>query len=416
MYLDDNKALIRMVNHTCKYEPYSLIKLQWSSIKYACTQLRRKPQYIDLVCENMMPVYRRLLMADPCFFQNKHWDTPILRNILLIMEEEKWIGAKLSDLNLIECANHWAERLKADNHSPWLFHILLRTLFASGYSRDWEGLRQNLYGLLRQGTQCVDHKQHEMYSIVMAYLQIYSHACTVDQKRILYFQLMHEWDFLRYLYSILLGYMVGLGFENFAGLAYSLRQKKNHRGYLYLAYQAFQVNLDKLCPPNLRDFRTHQPIRDMAQVHLDLMANIIKQTPKKRDLELLCGILFPKKMQEVLDQDCPETYTELQEMVGQDQEEIQHLCDLVGKSISEKDMLQAFDRFPPETGLKYFDKVNSTLAANPKWQRMSTAIQEHIFAKLNSSNVFIQNQMAPVYGNVGQQSIRIGSAANGESN
>ena len=205
MYLDDNKALIRMVNHTCKYEPYSLIKLQWSSIKYACTQLRRKPQYIDLVCENMMPVYRRLLMADPCFFQNKHWDTPILRNIMLIMEEEKWIGAKLSDLNLIECANHWAERLKADNHSPWLFHILLRTLFTSGYSRDWEGLRQNLYGLLRQGTQCVDHKQHEMYSIVMAYLQIYSHACTVDQKRILYFQLMHEWDFLRYLYSILLG-------------------------------------------------------------------------------------------------------------------------------------------------------------------------------------------------------------------
>ena len=40
----------------------------------------------------------------------------------------------------------------------------------------------------------------------------------------------------------------------------------------------------------------------------------------------------------------------------------------------------------------------------------------YIFAKLNSSNVFIQNQMAPVYGNVGQQSIRIGSAANGERN
>lgn len=415
MYLNDNIALIRKVNSTCKYEPHALIKLPWSSIKYACSQLRRKPQYIDLVCENMMPVYRRLLMADPCFFQNKHLDTPILRNITFIMEEEKWIGAKLSDMNLIECANHWAERLTVGNHSPWLFHTLLRILFTSGYAPA-EDLRQNLYALLRQGTRCADYKQHEMYSIVMAYLQIYCHVCTADQKRILYLQLVNEWDFLRYLYSILLGYMVGLGFENFAGLAYSLRQTKNYRVYLYLAYQAFLVNLDKLCPPNVRDFRTHQLIRDMAQVHLDLMADVIKQTPKKRDLEPLCNILFPKKMQEVLAQDCPETYTELQEKVDQAQEEIRHLCDLVRESITEQDMLQAFDRFPPETGLKYFDKVNSTLASNPKWQRMSTAIQEHIFAKLNSSNVFIQNQMAPVYGNVEQQSIRIGSAANSERN
>ena len=414
--IDIFTPLFLEVNCKCECDPYSLIKLDWGRIRYASSQLRGNPLYIDMVRKNMLPVYRKLLMAEPCFLQNMNMDMINLRIISFIMEEDDQIGAQLSDMDLIACANQWAERLSNGNHKTWLFHALIRTLFISGYQLNGDELYDRLRCLLRKGSQFSGFKQQEMYCIIMAYLQIYRNECDDEQKRSFYIQLLNEWDFLKYLYSILLGYMVGFRHENFAGLANSLRLKKDHHAYLYLAYKAFKMNLDKLCPPYLIDPRTHRPVRGMVQVHLDEMEGIVKRTPKNRNLEPLCGILFPRKMKEVFAQVCPRTYSELEETVDQAQAVIQHLCDLVGKSISEEEMKQAFDRFPPEVGLQYFDKVNSTLAANPKWQRMSSAVQEHIIARFKSSNVFIQNQMAPVYGNVEQQSISIGRTANCERN
>ena len=416
MAVFDSSKLFVEVNHTCECDPYSLIKLDWGRIRYACSTLRGDSLYIDKVRETMLPVYRKILMADPCFFQNMNLDTTILRTISFIMEEDDQIGAELSDMDLIACANQWAERLSKGNHRPWLFHTLLRILFTSGYQPDGDDLYQRLCRLLGKGSQCADFKKPEMYCIIMAYLQIYRNECDDEQKRSFYIQLLNEWDFLKYLYSILLGYMVGFRHENFAGLANSLRLKKDHHAYLYLAYKAFKMNLDKLCPPYLIDPRTHRPVRGMVQVHLDEMEGIVKRTPKNRNLEPLCGILFPRKMKEVVEQVCPRTYSELEETVDQAQAMIHDLCALVDKSITEEDMKQEFDQFPAEIGLAYFEKVNSVMAANPKWQRMAPSIRAHILAKNTFSNVFIQNQMAPVYGNVEQQSISIGRTANCERN
>lgn len=376
------------MNGTFPYEDLSCY-----SIHHAAIEARENMGLAMELRSLMLPYYRKLLLGDDSLFISKDYGHTLRAAIRICLEDEGHdIGSYFNDLDLVRCASNWGEQLcKYKNRRANDFIALVEILFRSNYSPDWNALYQQTCQLLSKANHYAHYKKEEMYCIIMAFLLISRKKELNDEQKAYYYrQIDCNWDFLKYMYSIMLNRIIGMRYENFAGVAHSLSTTAWMAPYLHIAYKAFKNRFDILCPEGAIDHHKGKLISEQAKVHLQKMEDVIKTNPASDELTPLCLILFPNKMSEVLGEDRPPTYAELEDSVKSltisYNTAVEQLAEIVKSSVSIKDIEEAFAKFPSIFAMPIYNSLNSLLVGNKTWQKYASEIQQHILDRQVKAN------------------------------
>lgn len=362
-------------------------EIEWYDWNYALYSLR-KADYWG-VREAMTPYYRKFMMADKDFFRNGNTDTHLKNALLKSIEREgRYAGRIFNDIDVVKCAEDWAVQLMADNHEPRYFFMLLQTILMRDYKPDWDVVYEKLKKKLAKAKSFGNFKTHEMYCLLMGITMIERTSLPREKKDELVGLMRRHWQFIKYMYSVLIHYIVGLKVENFAAVASSACKKSSYP-FMHWFYKAFNENFDVLCPEGLIDTHSGKSVREQALVHKKKMEDIIKSTKPSTELDELFGILFPKVIKDVIRQSRPKTYEELEaavdDLTNRYNKVLEQLTnavkDVETDKISADDLTSAFLRFPTNLALGLFGSVSTLLAQNPTWLKYSPEIHEQILAK-----------------------------------
>ena len=357
------------------------------NIKYNSIVARHKQGLSLEIRQAMMPYYKGLLMADEALFQKQEVSHQARISIKSILEdEEDDIWHQLSSIDIVECAQNWASRLRPNNRKATEFISLMLLLFKSSYNTQWDDMDAKIRKQLSRAKECSDYKELEMYCIVMAFLLVHQSTKLTKQEKFNYYdQIAHEWEFLKYMYSIMLKHIVGTKLHDFAGVAGTLVNFKSKHPYMHIAYKAFKENFDKLCPADQKNPMTHQSIRDEAKKQLQEMEDIIKRTHKSDEITPLCKILFSKKMEDVLKQYRPKTYEELEQDIvdlnTKYEDMVKKMVVQFSSSVSIDEIEEAFSMFNADLALSFFSTINTLLAQNETWRKYAPQVQQHILER-----------------------------------
>lgn len=364
--------------------------IKWWDWKWAIRHTRKESssRFYE-VRSALQPYYVRYIMGDKDFFRNGNTDTNARNALREILEEEgQYAGRLFNSIDIVTCAENWSERLMPDNHDPGFFFMLMKTIVTRDYSPNWNLIYDNLKKKLARANNFGNFKTHEMYCLLMGLTMIERTDLPREKKNEL-FALMHRhWQFIKYMYSVLIHYIVGLKVENFAAVANSVCKKSSYP-FMHWFYKAFNENFDILCPEGLIDTHSGKSVREQALVHRNKMENIIKSTKPSNELDELFSILFPKVIKDVLKQSRPKTYEELEadidDLSNRYHKVLEQLTnavkDVETDKITAEDLTAAFLRFPIDLALSFFGSVSTLLALNPTWQKCAPQIQHNILAK-----------------------------------
>ncbi len=130
----------------------------------------------------------------------------------------------------------------------------------------------------------------EIYALLHAFMSIVLSSHRYDRHKYMFQLLRSHWDFLRHVYSVMTGSIIGLGFPNFVGLANNLKNTK-YQPYLHLVYWFLADRADELC--------TKKQQKGMVKA-LASLQDIMDRTEPNPELDELCQLLFPKEVKEML--------------------------------------------------------------------------------------------------------------------
>ena len=390
--------VVPLNNYLCGFATEK--EIDWYELKWCARRIRQDNESgFWLVREALTPYYHKLLMADKGFFRNGNTDSLAKKSILeLLGGEGKYAGRILNDVDIVQAAENWADQLMADNHDPKVFLWMMKAMLERDYKADWKQVYDTLKAKLAKARYSGNFKLSEMHCLLMGITMIELTDHPRERKNELFRQLQSNWGFFRYMYSVLIHYIVGMRVDNFAALASTACNRKTSRPYIHLFYKAFKAKYVSLCPEGLIDTRSGESVRTQAEHHLRRMEEVIKTTPQKEDLNELCNILFPKVMEEVLKQSRPKTYEELEaavdDLTNRYNKVLEQLTnavkDVESDKISADDLTAAFLRFPTQLALSLFGSMSTLLALNATWQKYAPDIQEKILAKQDVPQVQVE--------------------------
>ena len=370
--------------------------IEWYEWNYALYNLRRSDYWA--VREALTPYYRKFMMADKDFFRNGSTDTHLKNALLKSIEREgRYAGRIFNDIDVVKCAEDWAVQLLADNHEPRYFFMLLQTILMRDYKPDWNAVYEELKKKLAKAKSFGNFKTHEMYCLLMGVTMIERTSLPREKKDELVGLMRRHWQFIKYMYSVLIHYIVGLKVDNFAAVANSVCKKSSYP-FMHWFYKAFNENFDVLCPEGLIDPHSGKSVREQALIHKKKMEDIIKSTKPSTDLDELFGILFPKVIKDVLRQSRPKTYEELEaavdDLTSRYNKVLEQLAnavkDVESDKISADDLTAAFLRFPTQLAFSFYGSISTLLALNPTWQKYAPQIQEQILSKQEEARIHVE--------------------------
>ena len=236
-----------------------------------------------------------------------------------------------------------------------------------------------------------------MYCLLMGITMIERTSLPREKKDELVGLMRRHWQFIKYMYSVLIHYIVGLKVDNFAAVANSACKKSSYP-FMHWFYKAFKENFDALCPEGLIDTHSGKSVREQALVHMKKMEDIIKSTNASTELDELFAFLFPKVIKDVLRQSRPKTYEELEaavdDLTNRYNKVLEQLTaavkDVESDKISADDLTAAFLRFPTQLALSFFGSMSTLLALNPTWQKYAPKIQKQILAKQEADRIHVE--------------------------
>jgi hypothetical protein len=364
-------------------------RFPYSNWRYTVSNLRKDKEQFYEVREALKPYYHRLFMADKDFFRNGNSDAKVKYALHEAIEREgDDAGSLFADLDVIKAAENWAERLAPDNHAPTFFFLLIKSLLKRDYKPDWEKLFIVLRDKLVKSRSYGHFKTNELYCILMGITLIERSNLTRDKKNELE-ELMHgNWQFIKYMYSVLIHYIVGMKVKNFAAVAKSVCCK-SYEPYIHWFYKAFNENFDKICPEEESDRHDGRSVRDQAMVYINKMEEIIKKTNPSTELDELFDILFPIVFENLFNQSRPKTYEELEAAIDDLTIRYNNVLEQLAKAVKDveseaitpEDLTEAFLRFPRDMALTLFGSVSNLLTQNKTWQKYAPTIQKQILNK-----------------------------------
>lgn len=222
----------------------------------------------------------------------------------------------------------------------------------------------------------------EIYALLHAFIVIVMSPPRFGRRKDLFRLMKMHWDFLRHVYCVMTGSIIGLGFANFVSLANNLKNAKYHP-YLHLVYWFLSDNSDTLCSKRQQ--------KGMIKA-LTALGDIMDRTEPHHELDELCQMLFPEEVKDMLTKHPKTPYrqleTEVKELRAEKvelknklnalalrQEEItrQMASELqkafVEDAIPYAEIEEELLELPPKTVGSVFSTLNDMLGGNEVWQR-----------------------------------------------
>ena len=199
---------------------------------------------------------------------------------------DPYFGGWASRQDLMKMARAWAIRASGDD-----LLTLMDCMIQGGYE-PWGsvGCYEEVTEELRYQRVNGNSGSGEIYALLHAFMSIVLSSHRYDRHKDMFLLLRSHWDFLRHVYSVMTGIIIGLGFSNFVGLANNLKNTK-YQPYLHLVYWFLVDRADELC--------TQKQQKGMVKA-LASLQDIMDRTDPNPELDELCQLLFPKEVKEML--------------------------------------------------------------------------------------------------------------------
>lgn len=147
-------------------------EVDWSGLKWCAKRNRHEDGFWD-VRKALIPYYHKLIMADKDFFRNGNTDSLAKKTLQDLLEGEgNYAGRILSDVDIVQAAENWAEQLIADNHEPNFFFWMMKIMLKRDFKTDWQSVYETLKKKLARARQSGNFKLSEMHCLLMGITMI----------------------------------------------------------------------------------------------------------------------------------------------------------------------------------------------------------------------------------------------------
>ena len=260
------------------------------------------------------------------------------------------------------------------------------------YYTAWDEVLGKINEVLRrlevEGSRKGDANAGAFYCQLHGYSMIASSELEHSRKADLIELFVRHWDYLRYIYSVMLRRIVGCGFTNFVSVANNVANTAAYEPYLHLFYAPLQERFDDLCQKGTKQEKLMKSL-------VRLTEKIESSTPSD-ELDELCEILFPDEFREMLNRHRPKSYRELENEVDRIKQEMQSTVEALNSQIHDlaqqlsaavkasvpiADIEKELMKFQSREALSIYMQLNVLLVGNEAWLSNSLRIRDAILSR-----------------------------------
>ena len=344
--------------------------------------------HAHLLHEALIPFYEKYIHFDTELFSQTHISLNL--EIRVLLETDPYFGQWLESFDLLELVeNWWCEETETQYNV--IIH-LMKSALNSGYDNDWEKLADDFRFRLLAEVECGTPWSREVCAIMHGICMILKSSADIKEKMQMLEQMKNEWDFLRYLYSVMFRQLIGCNYKNFTQVANMIHFRPVYHPYAHLFYAIFVERAD--------EFIKRKSDQKKIEGHLKKIEEVMETTPKSDALDALCNILFPEELNEYLAKHRPKDARQLREEIARLREElgettrqmnqqVQAMADkmkaLVEASVPIEEITQELLMLDYKEAMEVFKQLNTLLLNNKAWVKNARSIRDRIYQMKNDT-------------------------------
>ena len=347
-----------------------------------------KSTHAHLLHEALIPFYEKYIHFDTELFDHSHISLRL--EIWELLETDPYFGQWLESFDLLELVeNWWCE--ESESRYNVIIH-LMKSALNSGYDNDWEKLTDDFRFRLLAEVECGTPWSREVCAIMHGICMILKSSAEEKEKMQMLEQMKNEWDFLRYMYSVMFRQLIGCNYKNFTQVANMIHFRPVYHPYAHLFYAIFVERAD--------EFVKRKADQKKIEGHLKMIEEVMECTPKSDALDGLCNLLFPEELNEYLAKHRPKDARQLREEIAQLREElgettrqmnqqVQAMADkmkaLVEASVPIEEITQELLMLDYKEAMEVFKQLNTLLLNNKAGVKNARSIRDRNYQMKNDT-------------------------------
>ena len=347
-----------------------------------------KGKHAHLLHEAMKPFYEKYIHLDTGIFEHSHISLRL--EIWNLIEIDPYFGQWFENYDLLDLAeNKWCTVTESQYHI--IFH-LMKCALNGGYDNDWKKLADDFRFRLLSEVECGTPWSREVYAIMNGICMIWKSSADESEKMQLLDKMKNDWDFLKYLYSVMFRQIIGCSYKNFTQVANMIHFRSSYHPYAHLFYAVFVERAD--------EFVKEKTDQKKIEKHLNKMVEVMESTPKSDDLNDLCNLLFPEELNEYLARHRPKDARQLREEIAclreelgettrQMNQQVQAMADkmkaLLEASVPIEEIEQELLMLDYNEAMGVFRQLNTLLLNNKAWVNNAGSIRNEIYKLKNET-------------------------------
>lgn len=347
-----------------------------------------KGGHAHLLHEAMVPFYEKFIHFDTELFD--HSRISLRLAISGLITDDPYFGQWLETFDLLDLVESWCCGVTESQYTTILH--LMKCALNNGYDNDWEKLADDFRFRLLAEVECGTPWSREVYAIMNGICMIWKSSLDESEKRQLLDKMNYDWDFLRYLYSVMFRQLIGCNYKNFTQVANMIHFRSAYHPYAHLFYAVFVERAD--------EFVKRKADQKKFDVHLKKIEEVMESTPKSDALDALCNLLFPEELNEYLAKHRPKDARQLREEIARLREElgettrqmnqqVQSMADkmkaLLEASVPIEEIEQELLMLDYNEAMEVFKQLNTLLLNNKAWVNNAKSIRNRIYQLKNQS-------------------------------
>ncbi|MBR5541769.1 MAG: hypothetical protein IKU64_05365 [Bacteroides sp.] len=347
-----------------------------------------KGGHAHLLHEAMIQFYEKYIHFDTELFG--HSRISLRLEIWNLMEADPYFGQWFENNDLLELVESWCCGMTESQYNT-IFH-LMKCALNNGYDNDWEKLSDEFRIRLLSEVECGTPWSREVYAVMNGICMICKSSLGESEKMQLLDKMKNNWDFLRYLYSVMFRQFIGCNYRNFTQVANMIHFRSAYHPYAHLFYAVFVERAD--------EFVKRKADQKKFDEHLKKIEEVMESTPKSDALDALCDLLFPEELSEYLAKHRPKDARQLREEIAQLREElgettrqmnqqVQAMADkmkaLLEASVPIEEIEQELLMLDYNEAMEVFKQLNTLLLNNQAWMNNAKSIRNRIYQLKNAS-------------------------------
>ena len=367
-----------MLDTTKEYEVSSRLRNEMHDIF--------KGGHANQLHEAMIPFYEKYIHFDTELFDHSH--TSLRLEIEDLIKTDPYFGQWLEHFDLLDVVESWCCGV-TESHYTTIIH-LMKCALNSGYDNDWEKLADDFRFRLLAEVECGTPWSREVCAVMNGICMIWKSSLDESEKMQLLDKMKYDWDFLRYLYSIMFRQFIGCNYRNFTQVANMIHFRPVYHPYAHLFYAVFVERAD--------EFVKRKADQKKFDEHLKKIVEVMENTPQSDALDALCNLLFPEELSEYLAKHRPKDARQLREEIARLREElgettrqmnhqVQTMADkmkaLLEASVPIEEIEQELLMLDYNEAMGVFMQLNTLLLNNKAWVNNAANIRRKIYQLKN---------------------------------